>query len=68
MNGNNVYIGIDLGTSAVKLLAVAAGGGIVGEADETYPVSYPKSGWSEQDPRDWMAAIERGVRSLGVDA
>ena len=67
MKDGNVYIGIDLGTSAVKLLAVASGGGIVGEADETYPVSYPKSGWSEQSPADWMAAIYRGVRSLGVD-
>ena len=67
MKKDNVYIGIDLGTSAVKLLAVAPGGDIVAEADETYSVSYPRSGWSEQNPADWMTAIERGIHSLGAD-
>ena len=64
MKKDNVYIGIDLGTSAVKLLAVAPGGDIVAEADETYSVSYPRSGWSEQNPEDWYSAALRGMEEL----
>lgn len=65
----NSYIGIDLGTSAVKLLLVDEKGNILAETSEEYPVSYPHGGWSEQDPRDWMNAIRRGMVTLmkGVD-
>ena len=65
----NNYIGIDLGTSAVKLLLVSADGSIINETQEEYPVYYPKGGWSEQHPEDWMTAITRGMKTLmyGVD-
>lgn len=67
---SNYYIGIDLGTSSVKLLLAGGKGNIVREASEEYPVSYPHGGWSEQDPRDWLDAIKRGMVTLlkGVDA
>lgn len=58
------YIGIDLGTSAVKLLLADGKGNIVSETSEDYPVYYPHGGWSEQDPRDWMDAIKRGMVTL----
>ena len=60
----NTYIGIDLGTSSVKLLLVAEDGSLLGSATEEYPVFYPKSGWSEQNPEDWYAAAVRGVKKL----
>lgn len=60
----NTYIGIDLGTSAVKLLLVDEAGGILASRSETYPLFYPQSGWSEQDPRDWFAAVDRGISKL----
>lgn len=60
----NTYIGIDLGTSGVKLLLVAADGRILAENAQTYPVSYPQSGWSEQDPEDWYAAVLQGLKEL----
>ena len=50
----NTYIGIDLGTSAVKLLLVAADGSILNRATKEYPIYYPHSGWSEQNPEDWL--------------
>ena len=62
----NKYIGVDLGTSGLKLLLVAADGSILSQAALTYPVSYPRDGWSEQDPEDWFAALMRGFEQLGA--
>lgn len=60
----DTFIGIDLGTSAVKLLLVAADGQILGSATESYPVYYPRSGWSEQNPADWITGITAGIKKL----
>ena len=60
----NTYIGIDLGTSGAKFLLVAADGTILAENTQTYPVFYPRSGWSEQNPEDWFAAALRGLKEL----
>ncbi len=62
----DVYLGIDLGTSAVKALAVRSDGSIAGEASESCAVSYPGIGMCEQSPADWIAAASRAVRSLGL--
>ena len=66
----NYYIGIDLGTSAVKLLLVDEAGKVVGEVTKEYPLSFPHPGWSEQEPADWWNAVLAGVPELvsGVDA
>ena len=58
------FIGIDLGTSAVKLLLVDEAGEILASHSESYPLSYPHSGWSEQNPEDWLDAVKRGVPQL----
>lgn len=60
------YIGVDLGTSGVKVLAVDKNGKILAEATESYPVSRPKEGWSEQNPEEWYAATLRALRRLNV--
>jgi xylulokinase len=60
----NTYIGIDLGTSAVKLLLIAEDGKILATHTESYPISYPRPHWSEQDPDDWFAAVLSGVPRL----
>lgn len=60
------YIGVDLGTSGVKVLAVDINGKILAEATESYPVSRPKEGWSEQNPEEWYAATLRALRRLNV--
>ena len=63
-----LYIGIDLGTSAVKLLLVDEKGNILNTVSEEYPISFPKPGWSEQNPEDWLKAVEKGIIELTKDA
>ena len=58
------YIGIDLGTSAVKLMLMKADGEILKIVSEEYPVSFPQPGWSEQNPEDWYTAVIKGVKEL----
>ena len=59
-----MFIGIDLGTSAVKLLLVDEKGQIQNEVTKEYPLSFPQPGWSEQDPADWWRAVQHGVLEL----
>ena len=49
----SVFIGIDLGTSAVKLLLVDQQGTVLNTVSREYPLYFPEPGWSEQDPADW---------------
>ena len=58
------YIGIDLGTSAVKLLLVDAEGKIHGSVSKDYPLYFPHPGWSEQNPEDWWSAVKEGLTEL----
>lgn len=62
-----LYIGIDLGTSAVKLLLVNADGTIVNEVSKEYPVCFPNPGWSEQNPSDWVDNVFAGIDELITD-
>lgn len=64
------YIGIDLGTSALKLLLVDGDGAVRNEVTKEYPLSFPQPGWAEQDPEDWWQAVQSGVPELlaGFDA
>ena len=65
-----LYIGIDLGTSAAKLLLVDEAGTIHNTVTKEYPLEFPRPGWSQQDPEDWWKAVVRGVPELlrGFDA
>lgn len=58
------YIGIDLGTSAVKLLLVDEQGRIHNEITREYPLEFPHPGWSQQNPQDWKKAVFEGVPEL----
>ncbi len=64
------FIGIDLGTSATKLLLMDEQGVIHKIVSRSYPLSMPHPGWSEQDPEAWIEAAFSGIRELtaGVDA
>lgn len=64
------YIGVDLGTSAVKLLLMEADGSIKNIVSKEYPLSFPNPGWSEQRPEDWWNAVVTGIKELadGFDA
>lgn len=61
------YIGVDLGTSSVKLLLMEEDGTVVNTVSKEYPISFPKPGWSEQNPYDWYEKSAEGIRELTVD-
>jgi len=59
-----VYLGIDIGTSGTKTLAIREDGCILASATFEYPLSTPQPGWSEQNPEDWWNAAVDGVRAV----
>jgi xylulokinase len=59
-----VYLGIDIGTSAVKAVLVDEHDAVVDQASAPLPVSRPQEGWSEQNPADWWAATNAAVTAL----
>jgi len=65
-----LYIGVDLGTSAVKLLLVDDKGAILNTVTKEYPLFFPHPGWSEQKAEDWWDACLAGIPELlrGFDA
>ena len=60
----NYYIGVDLGTSSMKMMLVNADGEICKSVTEEYKVFYPQSGWSEQNAEDWWQALIKGMKVL----
>ena len=63
-----LYIGVDLGTSAVKLLLMDEKGKIHNIVSKEYPLSFPHPGWSEQNPQDWKEQSLAGIKELITDA
>lgn len=61
------YIGIDLGTSGVKTLLLGADGTVVSSVTKDYPLSFPQSGWSEQNPEDWYNQTLAALKDLCAD-
>ena len=59
-----LFIGIDLGTSAVKLLLMDSEGRILNVVSRDYPLEFPHPGWSQQDPEDWKRAVLEGIPQL----
>ncbi len=59
-----LYIGVDLGTSAVKLLLMEGNGTIRKTVSKEYPLYFPHPGWSEQNPEDWYRQSMDGIREL----
>lgn len=66
--GTMLYIGIDLGTSAVKLLLMDEMGRIQRIVSREYPIYFPNPGWSEQNPADWYRETMAGLKELTMDA
>lgn len=63
-----LYIGVDLGTSAVKLLLMDGTGKIMNIVSKEYPLYFPHPGWSEQKPEDWYTQVIAGIKELIQDA
>ncbi len=62
-----LYIGIDLGTSAVKLLLMDEKGAIQKIVSKEYPICFPHAGWSEQNPADWLSGTVEGIKELTAE-
>lgn len=60
----SVYLGIDIGTSGTKTLAIHVDGTILASATVEYPLFSPHPGWSEQEPEDWWKATVKSVRKV----
>ncbi len=62
-----LFIGVDLGTSAVKLLLMDEAGTIKKIVSKEYPLYFPHPGWSEQNPEDWFSQSIAGIKELLAD-
>ncbi|MGH3012792.1 MAG: xylulokinase [Gaiellaceae bacterium] len=60
-------VGLDVGTTGLKALALSPSGEVVARSEREYPLAMPRSGWAEQDPEDWWRAAEKALDSLAVD-
>jgi xylulokinase len=60
-------IGLDVGTSSTKGIALDATGAVLAEAERSYGLSTPRPGWAEQDPEDWWQAAEAVLDELGAE-
>ena len=63
-----MIVGIDVGTTAVKAIAIDPDGDVLARAEESYELSTPQPGWAEQDPDDWVRAAERALSRLDAVA
>jgi xylulokinase len=54
-------VGVDVGTSGVKAVAISPSGELLATAEEPYPLSTPRPGWAEQDPEDWWRAAQAAL-------
>ena len=63
------YIGIDLGTSSLKILLLNSSGLVEKTVSRDYPLAFPRPNWSEQKPEDWWHAVVSGLKELvcGID-
>jgi xylulokinase len=61
-----ILVGLDVGTTGVKALAIATDGSVLARAERPYELSTPRPGWAEQDPEDWWKASEAALADLGV--
>jgi len=62
-----VLVGLDVGTTGVKAIAITPEGEVVASAEEGYALSTPHTGWAEQDPEDWLRASEKALTRLNVE-
>jgi xylulokinase len=68
MAAEPTLVGVDVGTTGAKAVAISPDGDVLATAEEDYPLSTPRPGWAEQDPDDWVRATERALGKLPTPA
>lgn len=58
------FLGIDLGTSSVKIIIMDNGGKVIESVSKSYPIDYPEVGWAQQNPEDWWNSTKEGIKEL----
>lgn len=58
------FLGIDLGTSSVKVILINEKGKVIGKSSEDYPLHFPHPGWVEQNPEDWWKSTVKAFKKL----
>ena len=66
--GSDAYLGIDLGTSGLKMSLLSASGTVLTEAEESYDVRAPAPGFAESEPREWADALDRAAGRVFLSA
>jgi xylulokinase len=66
--GGQAVLGIDLGTSSVKVVIANLEGDLIARTDAAYPVTSPRPGWSETDPNAWLSSTSTAVRAAVAQA
>lgn len=59
-----MYLGVDLGTSGVKVIAIDENGEIKASSSREYPVHYSNNGWSDQNPADWIKGVKDSLKEI----
>jgi xylulokinase len=60
-------VGLDVGTTGVKAIAISETGDVLARAERGYPLSTPHPGWAEQDPAEWFRATQQALADLQVE-
>src|SRR5438105_5437818 len=68
MPADPTLVGLDVGTTGVKAIAISRTGEVLARAERGYPLSTPQPGWAEQDPEDWCEAAQSALDDLHVEA
>ena len=67
MSRSEVVLGVDVGTSGVGVVAMDRSGRVIAGADNPLALATPRPGWTEQDPGDWVAAAEAGLKAVAAE-
>ena len=59
-----LLVGLDVGTSGAKCIVADEDGKVVASSTQEYPLSTPKPGWAEQNPKDWWDGVVRGLKNI----
>jgi xylulokinase len=60
-------VGLDVGTTGVKAIAISEAGDVLARAEHEYPLTSPRPGWAEQNPEDWWRASEAALAEVGAN-